>query len=248
MSLPVIDTPTFEMNLLSIKNTIKYRPFLVKEEKLLLMAMEAGDQEEVINTSKQIINNCILSENVDADKLPLFDLQMALLNIRSKSVGEEIEIEMGHFEGKNSNEKECDGRSNIKINLSDLKLTTHDDHSKHVKLTDKISIDMKYPTMSVYGRMAAMDGAEDASTVSELFNIIIDCIDNIYSGDEIFSANEHSKEEMDDFVNSLTSDQFEKLKVFFQTMPALLHDIEFTCPKCNCHEKQTLNGVGDFFL
>jgi len=248
MSLPVIDTPTFEMNLLSIKNTIKYRPFLVKEEKLLLMAMEAGDQEEVINTSKQIINNCILSENVNADKLPLFDLQMALLNIRSKSVGEEIEIEMGHFEGKNSNEKECDGRSNIKINLSDLKLTTHDDHSKHVKLTDKISIDMKYPTMSVYGRMAAMDGAEDASTVSELFNIIIDCIDNIYSGDEIFSANDHTKEEMTDFVNSLSSDQFEKLKTFFNTMPALIYDIQFTCSKCKCVEKQTLNGVADFFL
>ena len=248
MSLPVIDTPTFEMNLLSIKNTIKYRPFLVKEEKLLLMAMEGGDQTEIIRTSKQIINNCILSENVDADKLPLFDLQMALLNIRSKSVGEEIEIVMRHFEGKNSNKEDCDGQSNVKIHLSDLKLTTHDDHSKHVKLTDKISIDMKYPTMSLYNRMSAMDNVEDASTVSELFNIIIECIDNIYSGDEIFSADDHTKEEMDDFVNSLSSDQFEKLKTFFNTMPALLYDVQYTCPKCNCEEKQTLNGVADFFL
>ena len=97
---------------------------------------------------------------------------MALLNIRSKSVGEEIEIEMGHFEGKNSNEKECDGRSNIKINLSDLKLTTHDDHSKHVKLTDKISIDMKYPTMDVYSRLESMENIDNTSTVEELFNII----------------------------------------------------------------------------
>jgi hypothetical protein len=247
MSLPVIDAPTFEMNLLSIKDPITYRPFLVKEEKLLLMAMEAGDQQEIVHTSKQIINNCILSKNVNADNLPLFDLQMALINIRSKSVGEEIEIQMGHFEGKNSKDEKCDGTSKIKINLSDLKLTTNDNHSKHINLTDKISIDMKYPTMSVYNRMSVLN-ENDASAVSELFTIIIGCIDNIYSGDEIFSANEHSKEEMDDFVNSLTSDQFDKFKIFFSTMPALLYDIEFTCSKCNCHEKQTLNGVADFFL
>jgi hypothetical protein len=248
MSLPVIDTPTFEMNLLSIKDPITYRPFLVKEEKLLLMAMEAGDQQEIVQTSKQIINNCILSKNVNADNLPLFDLQMALLKIRSKSVGEEIEIQMGHFEGKNSKDEECDGTSKIKINLTDLKLTTNKEHSKLVKLTDAISIDMKYPTMSVYNRMSALEDVEDVSTVNELFTVIIDCIDNIYSGDEIFSANDHTKEEMTNFVNSLTSDQFEKLKIFFNTMPALLYDIEFTCSKCNCHEKQTLNGVADFFL
>ena len=247
MSLPVIDTPTFEMNLLSIKDPITYRPFLVKEEKLLLMAMEAGDQVEVIKCSKQIINNCCLSENVNAEQLPLFDLQMALLRIRSKSVGEEIELSMGHVDGKNSNEEECDGRSKVKLNLSDIKLTTHDDHSKHIKLTDTISIDMKYPTMDVYSRMDGIE-IDNASTVEELFNIVVDCIDSIYSGEEVFSANDHSKEEINDFINSLSSDQFEKLKIFFQTMPALLHDIEFTCSKCKCQEKQTLNGIGDFFL
>lgn len=247
MSLPVIDTPTFEMNLLSIKDPITYRPFLVKEEKLLLMAMEGGDQAEVIKCSKQIINNCCLSEGVSADKLPLFDLQMALLQIRSKSVGEMIDLTIGHLEGKNSNEEECDGRTKIQINLSDLNLTEHPDHSKHIKLTDTISIEMKYPTMDLYSRM---DGAniDSGSTVEELFNVITDCINIIYSGEEVFSADDHSREEINDFVNSLSSDQFEKLKVFFQTMPALLHNIEFTCPKCNCQEKQTLNGLGDFFL
>jgi hypothetical protein len=247
MSLPVIDTPTFKMNLLSIKDPITYRPFLVKEEKLLLMAMEAGDEEDVVNTSKQIINNCILSENVNANKLPLFDLQMALLKIRSKSVGEEIEILMKHAEGKNSNGEDCDGESKIKVNLSELKITTHDNHSKLIKLTDTISIDMKYPTMDVYTSMAQINESE-ASTVGELFGIITECIDNIYSGDEVFSANDHTKEEMNDFINSLTSDQFEKLKTFFSTMPTLLHDIQFTCKKCNCQEKQTLNGVADFFF
>ena len=96
--------------------------------------------------------------------------------------------------------------------------------------------------------MSAMDDVENASTINELFNIIIDCIDNIYSGDEIFSASDHTTEEMNDFINSLTSDQFDKLKTFFNTMPVLVYDIQFTCPKCNCLEKQTLNGVADFFL
>ena len=96
--------------------------------------------------------------------------------------------------------------------------------------------------------MAEIENDQNASAVAELFNIIIECVDNIYSGDEVFNTKDHSKEDMEDFINSLTSDQFEKLKVFFNTMPAILHDIEFTCSKCNCHEKQTLNGIGDFFL
>ena len=248
MSLPIINAPIFTMNLESIKGEVKYRPFLVKEEKLLLMAMEGGEQAEIITTSKQIINNCILSENINAEQLPLFDLQMALLNIRSKSVGEVIEIMVGHPEQKNSKGESCEEAIKMKINLADIKLTINDDHSKHIKLTDTITVEMKYPTMDVYNRLADLENSEDASAVEELFGIITSCIDNIYSGDEIFDVNDHSKEELTEFINSLTSDQFEKLKTFFSTMPALLHDIEFTCPKCNCHEKQTLNGIGDFFL
>ena len=248
MSLPTIEAPIFTMNLESVKGEIKYRPFLVKEEKLLLMAMEGGEQAEIIRTSKQIIDNCILSENIDPEKLPLFDLQMALLNIRSKSVGEVIELMVGHPEGKNNKGEICEETIKVKVNLKDIKLTKNDEHSKHIKLTDTITVEMKYPTMDVYNRLADIENTEDASAVEELFGIITSCIDNIYSNDEVFSANEHSKEELSDFINSLTSDQFEKLKIFFSTMPALLHDIEFTCSKCNCPEKQTLNGIGDFFL
>ena len=248
MSLPVIEAPTFSMNLTSIKEPVTYRPFLVKEEKLLLMAMEGGNQEEIIRTSKQIINNCIVSENVDADQLPLFDLQMALLNIRTKSVGDSIEIQAKHPEEKNSNEESCDGLTKIKINLSDIKLTINENHSKLIKLTDKITVEMKYPTMNIYSNLADLENAENASAVKELFDIVTNCIDNIYSDDEVFTASDHSEEEMNEFISSLTSDQFEKLKVFFSTMPAILHDIEFTCEKCKCHEKQTLNGIGDFFL
>ena len=248
MSLPVIEAPIFSMNLTSIKEPVTYRPFLVKEEKLLLMAMEGENQEEIIRTSKQIINNCIISENVDAEQLPLFDLQMALLSIRSKSVGDIIELMVRHPEGKNSKGELCDEQTRIKINLKDIKLTKNDEHSKHIKLTETITVEMKYPTMDIYSNLADLENAENASAVKELFDIVINCIDNIYSDDEIFTASDHSEEEMNEFINSLTSDQFEKLKIFFSTMPALLHDIEFTCEKCKCHEKQTLNGIGDFFL
>ncbi len=248
MSLPRIEAPTFTMNLRTVKDPITYRPFLVKEEKLLLMAMEGGDQEDIVRTSKQIINNCLLSENVDAEKLPLFDLQMALLKIRSKSVGENIEMMIKHRDDKNSNGESCDATTKIKINLADIKLTINDKHTPIIKLTDKISVEMKYPTMDVYNRLAELENIEDNSTVEELFGVVINCIDNIYSGDEIFNASDHTKEEMNEFISSLTSDQFEKLKMFFSTMPAILHDIEFTCSKCNCQEKQTLNGIGDFFL
>ncbi len=248
MSLPIINAPIFTMNLESIKGEVKYRPFLVKEEKLLLMAMEGGEQAEIITTSKQIINNCILSENINAEQLPLFDLQMALLHIRSKSVGEVIEILAKHPNDKNSEGDSCEEATKIKVNLKDIKLTKNDNHSKHIKLTDTITIEMKYPTMDVYSRLAEIENAENTSAVEELFDIIISSIDNIFSGDEVFTASEHSKEEMNEFINSLTSDQFEKLKTFFSTMPALLHDIEYTCSKCKCSEKQTLNGIGDFFL
>lgn len=248
MSLPVIEAPIFTMNLATVKGEVKYRPFLVKEEKLLLMAMEGGEQAEIVRTSKQIINNCIISENVDAEQLPLFDLQMALLSIRSKSVGDIIELMVRHSEGKNSKGELCDEQTLIKINLKDIKLTKNDEHSKHIKLTETITVEMKYPTMDIYNRLAEIENTEEASAVEELFGIITSCIDNIYHNNEVFAANEHSKEEMNEFINSLTSDQFEKLKIFFSTMPALLHDIKFTCSKCNCHEKQTLNGIGDFFL
>ena len=247
MSLPKIEAPTFTMNLTSIKKPVTYRPFLVKEEKLLLMAMEGGEQEEIVRTSKQIINNCILSEEVNAEELPLFDLQMALLNIRAKSVGEVVELMIKHREETNSNGESCDAQTKVKINLADIKLTTNDKHSKNIKLTDTITVEMKYPTMEVYNRLADMEN-EKTSTVAELFSIVIDCIDNIYSGEEVFNAGEYNKEELEEFISSLSSDQFEKLKLFFGTMPAILHDIEFTCSKCKCHEKQTLNGIGDFFL
>ena len=241
MSLPKIDAPTFVMDLHSINKSVPYRPFLVKEEKVLLMAMEGGDQRGILNATKQIISNCILDDKINVDKLPLFDLQLALLRIRAKSVGEEAIISLLHPDGKNSKDEECDGRTQGKIHINELKIEVNENHNKNIRVNDTITVQMKYPTIS------AFEGLDEGG-VDEMYNMIVDCIDNIYSGDDVFSASEYSREDLNNFVGSLSSAQFGQLKEFFDTMPSLKHDVTFTCKKCGCEEKQTLQGIGDFFL
>lgn len=246
MSLPKIDTPLFEMDLISQRGPVTYRPFLVKEEKLLLMAIEGGDENEMLRATRQIVNNCLV-DKVDVDSLPLFDLQYAMLKIRSKSVGETVDLMLKHPEEKNKNDELCDASTPVNIDISNIQITKDDKHSNIIRLTDQISIEMKYPTISVYNNLAKMNDG-NSSGVNELFNIMIGCISTIYSGDESFSASEYTKSDIEDFLGSLTSDQFEKIKLFFNTMPALLHDVSWVCKTCGCEETITLNGVGDFFL
>ena len=246
MSLPKIDTPLFEMDLISQRGPVTYRPFLVKEEKLLLMAIEGGDENEMLRATRQIVNNCLV-DKVDVDSLPLFDLQYAMLKIRSKSVGEDVDLMLKHPEEKNKNGEICDASTSVKIDISNIKITKDAEHSKIIRLTNEISIEMKYPTISVYNNLAKMT-EENSSGVNELFDIMIGCINVIYSGEESFSASEYSKQDLEDFLGSLTSEQFEKIKIFFNTMPALLHDVSWVCKTCGCEETVTLNGVGDFFL
>ena len=159
MTLPVINAPEYRLKVPSTDEEIKYRPFLVKEEKLLLMAMEGGEQAEIITTSKQIINNCILSENINAEQLPLFDLQMALLHIRSKSVGEVIEILAKHPNDKNSEGDSCEEATKIKVNLKDIKLTKNDNHSK------------QFQSQSMYSNHDWSNQIEHHSTVYQTFTV-----------------------------------------------------------------------------
>lgn len=243
MSLPKIDTPLFEMNLISIDGPVTYRPFLVKEEKLMLMAIEGGDNTEILKTTKQIINNCVTG--IDVENLPIFDLTFALLKIRSKSVGEVIEVVVGHPEQKNRLGDECTGTQKISVDVSKITPTINDTHTKFIRLTDSISVEMKYPTLDLFSKMGL---ATDTGQVEDLFMMMTDCIDKIYSGDEIFETQDYSKKELNDFVGSLTTEQFEKFKNFFNTMPSLIHEVEYTCPKCGQDEKITLSGLADFFL
>lgn len=248
MSLPVIDSPTFEMNLYSLKDPIIYRPFLVKEEKLLLMAMEGGNDKEILRATKQILNNCIINEDFNIETLPLFDMQYALLKIRGKSIGETIDLRLKHPKEINKKKEICNAETPVKINLSNINLTVNEEHKKYVRLTDTISVEMRYPTIEIYERLSKIEQDESASGVNELFHIIMDCIHTIYSGDESFSTNDYERQDLENFVGSLTSEQFNKIKEFYNTMPALLHDIKWTCKTCECDEEVTLNGLGDFFL
>ena len=246
MSLPKIDAPTFEMKLISNNRDIRYRPFLVKEEKLLLMAMEGGETQDVINASKQIVNNCILDE-IDIDTLPLFDVQYALLKIRSKSIGEIAEVMVKHINDINEKGEECKASTKVEVDVSSIVPVISENHSNMIRVTNDIGIQMKYPTIKLYEKLGQMT-ENDNTNVEGFFDIILDCIDSIFQGNEVFNASDHSKEEMSDFLNSLTNEQFQKIQEFFNTMPNLNHDINFVCKACGCNETLTLNGLNDFFL
>ena len=245
MNLPKIDVPFFEMDLISIDKPVTYRPFLVKEEKLMLMAIEGGEPGDILKTTKQILNNCVVDEDVDTNNLPIFDLMFALLRIRAKSVGEIVDVNIGHLEGKNSKGEECDGMHSAKVDVSTIKPTIDNKHSKYIRISDQISIEMKYPTIDLFSKISL---AEETGQVEDLFMLMTECIHSIYSGDEVFNADDVSSKELNDFIGSFTSEQFSGFKEFFNTMPKLSHTIEWTCKKCGCDEKTELTGLADFFL
>ena len=245
MALPVLNAPTHEMTLVSNGQTIKFRPFLVKEEKILLMALESNNDGEMLNSMKQIINNCVL-DDIDVEELPLFDVQYIFLQLRSKSVGEVVELRFKHPDDKNLNGEECKHEQNVKINISDIKPSSLQGHSNKIQLTPDIGVTMKYPKIDIFRKMMLMD-QNDSSSVEAIFDIMISSIDMIYQGDEIFYKDDHSEEEMNNFLSSLTSEQFNKLRDFFQTMPYLRHEFEYKCTKCGVEQKVMLNGIEDFF-
>jgi len=243
MALPVLNAPTHELTLTSTGETIQFRPFLVKEEKILLMALESGDEKEMIRAMKQIISSCVMGE-VDIDKLPLFDIQYLFLNIRSQSVGEKVKLHFKHPESTNSNNEKCEHVQEIEIDLKNIKPEILEGHSKKIDLTDDVGVTMTYPGFDMYDKMVAL---QDESAVDVIFDIISDSIEMIYKGDEVFYAEDHTKEELVEFLNSLSSGQFNNIRNFFQTMPYLRHEFDYTCSKCGCSEHVTLTGIEDFF-
>lgn len=247
MGLPRVDTPVHEMTLTSNNKKIKFRPFLVKEEKLLLMALESKNEREMVLTMKQIIENCLLSD-INVDTLPMFDVQHIFLQLRAKSVGEIVEVTLRHPNGKNKKEQECDGSEKIKIDISKISPKSDNTHNVQIKINDKIGLQMKYPTMEIYNEMSNLyDIGSSENTIESIFDIIVNSIDYIYQDEEIFYAREHSKQEMHDFLNSLNSDQFENVRNFFKTMPNLTYTHSFKCSKCNTEEELLLEGIEDFF-
>ena len=235
MTLPVINTPTYELVVPSTKEKIKYRPFLVKEEKILLLAMEEDDEKTITIALKQIIENCT-DGKVDVDKLALFDLEFIFLRIRAKSVGENVQVSLLC---------EDDGETYVpvEIPLEEIKVVHTKGHKNKIKLTKDIGITMRYPQLN----MMAMQTQGETPTVEATFNILGDCIENITEGETVHERADFNDEELKTFLESLNTKQFQSIQQFFETMPKLQHIVEVENPKTKVVNTITLEGMQSFF-
>ena len=237
MPLPKITTPTYEIKLLSFDQPIKYRPFLVKEEKLLLMALESKDDQTMLSAIKTIIDNCVEGDKIDVDSLPLFDLEYWFLHLRANSVGSIIEL-------KFPCEKEsCEGLTDISFNINEVELQKDPNHTDIIKITDDISIKMKYPNVKQFAKFES-----DDKPTEKMFDLIIDCVESVIQGDQIFETRLQTKKELEEFVLSLNASQFKDVVNFFETMPKLQHLVTYNCVACNHDNFQVIKGVENFFL
>ena len=233
MTLPVINTPTYELTVPSTKDTLVYRPFLVKEEKILLMAMEEDNESQLNRALKQVVNNCTF-QKVKVDKLPLFDLEYIFLRIRAKSVGEVAKLQILC---------EDDGETYVpvEIDLESIEVEFQEDHNTKIEITDDIGLIMSYPTFEY------LDFNVEGSDINKLFDIIASSIHQIYEGEIIHEKVDFNKKELKTFLESLTSEQFKKVQHFFETMPRLRHTLEVKNPKTKVINTVVLEGLNAFF-
>lgn len=243
MSLPIVNAPIYTLEVPSTKKMVKFRPFLVKEEKLLLIALQDDKKESaMVNTLKQIIKNCTFGQ-VDVESLSVTDTEYIFLQLRAKSKGDEVDVAF-----KCSNEVNgvvCDTVNNLKINLQDVKVEKNDKHSNKIMLTDTIGIVLKEPTLNDIAVLQEKLG-DDTATVKDIFESINEFIDTIFDGETIYE--EYSKEELSEFIESLSDMQFQKIKDFFETMTKLKLDVHITCKKCGHKETVILEGLQSFLV
>ena len=238
MPLPKIATPTYELVLPSSDRKIKYRPFLVKEEKILIIAMESEDQKQITNAIKSVINNCILTRGIKVDKLSTFDIEYLFLNIRGKSVGENVEVIVTC---PDDNETEV----SVVIPLDEIKIKKDPDHNRDIKLDDSLVMRMRYPSLSEF--VKTNFDLDDEITVDQSFDLIISCIEQVYNEEESWNASDCTKKEMTEFLEQLSSKQFKEVEKFFDTMPKLSHTIKVTNPKTKVKNEVLLEGLSSFF-
>ena len=237
MSLPIINTPEYRLNVPSTDEEIRYRPFLVKEEKILLIAQETGTDKATYNAIRTIIKSCTLYE-IDIDKLPLFDMEYIFLNIRAKSVGEVAKLKV---KCPDDEETEVD----VEVDLTKIQVQMDEKHDARIELTDEIGVLMMYPNFGTVTNQSIE--TPKGQETEKLFDMISDCMYQIWHGEETYDAMDYSTKERKAFLDSLNHQQFEKLKSFFETMPTLKHDIEVTNPKTKVTSTLTLQGLASFF-
>ena len=238
MPLPKIATPTYELVLPSTKQEIKYRPFLVKEEKLLVLALESEDSKQITTTIKSVIKGCILTKGIKVENLPTFDIEYLFLNIRGKSVGEEVEVNIICPD---------DGVTQVpvKINLDEIEVIENEEHQKNIKLDDNLMMEMKYPSLEQFIK-SNFDFNEE-NQVEQSFELIGACIDKVYSEEEVWATADCSKKEVNEFLEQMNSLQFKEVEKFFETMPKLSHTLNITNPKPKKKSEVVLEGLSSFF-
>ena len=239
MPLPTISTPTYELTLPSSDKKIKYRPFLVKEEKILILAMESEDTKQIARSIKDVITKCILSRGIKVEKLSTFDIEYLFLNIRGKSVGEHIEVMVTCPD---------DGKTQVpmSINIDSIKVQKNDEHDKDIKLDDTYTLRMKYPSLAEFTKTNF--GSMNEMKVDDTFELIASCRDQVYSEEESWSHQECTKKELSDFIESLNSNQFKMVEKFFETMPKLSHTVKVTNPNTKVESEIKLEGLQSFFV
>ena len=238
MPLPKIATPTYELELPSTGQNVQYRPFLVKEEKVLVIALESEDTKQITTAIKAVLKSCIKTKGIKVENLPTFDIEYLFLNIRGKSVGEELDVNVICPD---------DGKTEvpIKINLDDIQVSKNEEHTNKIKLDDTLMMELKYPSLDQF--IKNNFDFKDETPLDQSFKLIASCIDKIYNEEEVWAADDCTKKEMNDFLESMNSSQFKEIEKFFETMPKLTHTIKVTNPQTEVENDVVLEGLASFF-
>ena len=238
MPLPKIATPTYELVLPSTDQTIQFRPFLVKEEKLLVLALESEDNKQITTAIKSVLKNCVLTKGIKVEQLPTFDIEFLFLNIRGKSVGEELEVNIVCPDDETT-------QVTVDINLDDIQVQKNEEHNKQIKLDENLMMEMKYPSLDQF--IKNNFDFNEKNQMDQSFQLIASCIDKIYSEEEVWATADCTKKEVNDFLEQMNSGQFKLIETFFETMPKLSHTIKITNPKTKVENDLVLEGLASFF-
>ena len=238
MPLPKIATPTYELVLPSTEKKIKYRPFLVKEEKILILALESEDTKQITNAIKTILKSCIQTRGIKVEELPTFDIEYIFLNIRGKSVGESIDVLVTCPD---------DGKTQVehKVYIDEIQVKKDEKHNRDIKLDHSLTLRMKYPSLNEF--IQSNFSVTETNTLEASMDIISSCIDVVYSEDESWAAADCTKKELDDWLETLNTSQFKEIETFFETMPKLTHVVKVTNPNTKVESEVTMEGLTSFF-
>ena len=238
MPLPKIATPTYELELPSTGDTVTYRPFLVKEEKVLVIALESEDNKQITNAIKAVLKSCVLTKGIKVEKLPTFDIEYLFLNIRGKSVGEELDVNVICPDDEKTTVQ-------VIIDLDDIQVVKNDEHDNKIKLDNNLMMELKYPSLDQF--IKNNFEFDEKNAMAQSFELIATCIDKIYTEDEVWASADCTKKEVNDFLEQMNSSQFKEIEAFFETMPKLSHTIKIKNPKTKVESDVVLEGLASFF-